>query len=250
MASPEGGPSDEQLTRLVLRVLAGLVALTLAGGVASAAGRLADEEVGDRDETAADVIVGGLSPRGGLGPLPGTEVATYLRARGNALAAEPTPGALRAAVVSFRTYLTPAAARAALGATAAERFLVAVPGGRPGVVAADADLKTFVTGQRKEAVAEKAALEQLLPTVTDDDFRRQYQADIDRLAALLAAPADTTAAVVFAAVVEATVGELMTVATDDDVRLVDAVPLPFPTDPAGLRPEEISRAGAPPTRPS
>ena len=69
MASPD--PTDEQLTRLVLRVLAGLVALTLAGGVASAAGRLADESGAGSGVATEDPVVGAgvLSPRGGIGPL-------------------------------------------------------------------------------------------------------------------------------------------------------------------------------------
>src|SRR4051794_25043992 len=114
MPSPEE-PTDAQLARIVLRALAGVVALLLATGVATAVGRVADDG-GGRDESAEDVVVGAgnglvsLSPRGGIGPLPGTAVPRYTRSRADPLRSVPKTGR-RAAVVSFSEYETVDAAR-------------------------------------------------------------------------------------------------------------------------------------------
>lgn len=254
MASPDGaapGPSDEQLARVVVRVLAALIALLLAGGVASAAGRLAEGDTSD--ETADDVLVGSgaLSPRGGVGPLAGTAVPTYVRSRAAALA-DVAGGERRAAVVSFDAYRTPDEAREAVAGLDARSLLLALPGGRPLEVAVDVDLAGIVARQRDEAAAEKAALEQLLPTVTDESFKQQYQADIERLGALLQAPRQA-GPVVHAVLVVGTGDALRRTAKVPGVRLVDVgrdAELPGVGEAAGLRPEETDRAGVPPTRPS
>lgn len=247
MASPE--PTDEQLAGLVLRVLGAFVALLLAGGVASAAVLLSE---GDADEEADDVVVapGALSPRGGIGPLPGTAVASYERARSRALADVPGQER-RAAIVSFAGYRTVDAALEAVAGLERRSLLVALPGGRPIEVSVDVDLSSIVRRQREEAAAEKQALEDLLPTVTNDDFRRQYQQDIDRLGNLLAAPADG-GAVVHGVLVVGTGAALRRTARVPGVRLVDPGPdetVPGVGQAAGLRPEESDRAGAPATRP-
>lgn len=253
MASPD--PTDEQLTRLVLRVLAGLVALTLAGGVASAAGRMADEPgSGSGAATDAPVVGAGvLSPRGGIGPLAGTAVPAYERARSAALA--DVPGSeRRAAVVSFAAYQSVDAAREAVAGLRAEALLVALPGGRPVQVEVDADLEDVVADQRREAAAEKAALEDLLPTVSDEDFQEQYEADIERLSALLDAPKGAAGArpLVHAVLVTGTGDALRRTARVPGVRLVDPgadAEVPGVGAAAGLRPEETVRAGEPPSRP-
>ena len=240
-------PSDAQLARVVVRSLAAVIALVLAGGVASAAGRLGE----DADEDASDVVVGrsSLSPRGGLGPLPGTSVPSYLRA---AEAARPSIEGRRAAVVSFAGYRTVAQATDVLEGTDVVRWLVALPGGRPEELEADRDLAAWIAGQRDEAAAEKKALEELLPTVEDPDFQRQYRADIDQLAALLDAGTDRRD-VVFGAVVVGPARTLLALADRPDVRVVDAdgdaTPPPVGAT-VGLRPEETIEAGDPPARPA
>ncbi|HVF32610.1 MAG TPA: hypothetical protein VM933_06195, partial [Acidimicrobiales bacterium] len=242
-------PSDEQLARLVVRALAAVITLTLAGGIASAAGRVSD---GAGDETAADVIVGGpngFRPRGGLGPLPGTAVAAYVRA---AEAEVRSVEGRRAAVVSFRGYSSPEEAVELVDGTHVVSWLVALPGGRPQELAPDRDLVAWTKAQRDEAVAEKKALEQLLPTVEDPDFERQYQDDIDHLAALLAVGPDRRD-VVFGALVVGSGDALRAVAARRGVLLVDLDPdstPPPPTAYVGLRPEEDSDAGEPATRPT
>ncbi|HUP86141.1 MAG TPA: hypothetical protein VM143_10785 [Acidimicrobiales bacterium] len=241
-------PSDVQLARLVIRTLAAFTALTLAGGLASLAGRFADAP---SDETASDTIVdgAGIDPRGGAGPLPGADVSAYVATSTGRLS---EAKGRRAAIVSFDEYRTPEEADALLGDVDVRSLLVALPGGRPVVLAPHDDLAEVTKTQRDEATAEKKALEQLLPTVEDPDFTRQYQADIDRLGRLLAARADRDD-VVFGAVVVASASDLRAMAATAGVRLVDvgstAEP-PKPTTFAGLRPEEALEAGEPPTRPA
>lgn len=240
-------PSDEQLARLVLRALAAVIALVLAGGVASAAGRLGDEG----DESASDVVVGtgALSPRGGLGPLPGTSVTSYASAAAGELR---DASGRRAAVVSFAGYRTIDAAQPLIGDVDIKAWLVALPGGRPQELAPDRDLTAWTRSQRDEAAAEKKALEQLLPTVEDPDFKRQYQADIDHLASLLATPADRRD-VVFGALVVGPAQRLRSIGKRPGIRMVDvdadATP-PAATAYEGVRPEETIVAGQPPTRPT
>ena len=242
-------PTDEQLARLIVRVLAAAIALLLAGGTATAAGR---PSAADTDETAEDVLVGTgpLSPRGGIGPLPGTAIAAYERSRATALADLPA-GERRAAVVSFSRYLSVEAALEATAGLERRSLLLALPGGRPIEAAVDADVAAIVRRQREEAAAEKKALEELLPTVTDEDFRRQYQHDIERLGELLAGPAEA-GAMVHGVLVVGTGEALRRTSRVPGVRLVDPggdAEIPGVGEAAALRPEETTRAGAPATRP-
>lgn len=237
MASAE--PTDEQLERLVVRALAALLALVLAGGIATAAVRLTE---GDTDEEAGDVVVGAGVLSAGRGPLPGTALPAYLRERAAALAALAGPDR-RAAIVSFETYRERDAALEATTGLERRALLIALPGGRSVEVAVDADLADVVRRQRSAAADEKQAIEGLLPTVTDPDFRRQYEDDLERLDALLAAPADA-GALVHGVVVVGSGDALRRAARVPGVRLVD------PNASSGLRPEERSRAGEPPTRPA
>jgi hypothetical protein len=255
MGSAEAAePTDAQLARLVLRAMAGVVALLLAAGVAVATERLADDG-GGRDEAADDVVVGrglgpaSLSPRGAIGPLPGTAVSRYVRSRAEPLQSVGDANA-RAAVVSFSGYKTVDAARELVRGAQVVSLFVALPGGRPTEVVPDEDLAALVAKQRSEATAERKALEELLPTVKDPDFKRQYEADIARLGALLAAPTDGRD-LVFGAVVVGTGARLRIIAHRPGVRLVDvgaSASAPRPGASAALRPEETAAAGDPPVR--
>lgn len=236
MASPE--PTDEQLARLIIRALAALLALLLAGGIATAAVRLSE---GDTDEEAGDVVVGAGALASGNGPLPGTALATYVRERAAALAGL-AAAERHEAVVSFATYRERDAALEATTGLDRRALLIALPGGRSVEVDVDTDLAAVVRRQRAEAADEKAAIEDLLPTVTDDDFRRQYEADLERLEALLDAPEDVEA-IVHGVVVAGTGDALRRTARVPGVRLVD------PGASVGLRPEERTRSGTPATRP-
>lgn len=252
MPSPDPGdegPTDEQLTRLVLRGLAAVVTLTMAGGIATVAGRLDDRNDAEADDRDPSTIVSDLTPQGGIGPLAGTAVAVYVRQRTAAL---PAAEGRRVAVVSFTGYRTPDEVRGALGGVEIERLLVAVPGGRPIEADSDEKLDDLVVRQRAEAEEEREALVALLPTVEDADFKAQYEADIARLTALLAAPAKVSD-IVFGAVVAGSADALRALATRPEVRLVDLGPdanIPTPGTVTGLRPEETTQAGSPETRPS
>jgi hypothetical protein len=239
---------------MVLRAVGAVVALLLASGIASAAERVADEG-GGHDESAGDVVVGTgtgpslLSPRGGIGPLPGTAVPRYVRSRAEPLQ---TVGAReeRAAVVSFSGYKTVDAARELVRGADVHSLFVALPGGRPTDVAPGEDLAALVTRQRSEAAAEKKALEALLPTVKDPDFKRQYEADIAQLTALLAAPTSVRD-LVYGALVVGSGERLRIIAHRPGVRLVDVgagAAAPKLGEAAAVRPEETSTAGDPPVR--
>jgi hypothetical protein len=236
------------LATVVVRLLAALTALVFAGGIASAAGRLGDDEA----ESAEDTLVSGgavLSPRGGIGPLPGTIVAAYVRSREDALV-EVT--SRRTAVVSFDGYRTPEQSVRLVAGVEATSLLIALRGGRPVEAAVGEDLAALVKRQRDDAAAEKRALEQLLPTVSEPDFRAQYEADIGHLGALLARPSDERD-IVYAVVVVGTGDALRDVAARDGVRLVDVgsdADRPTRGAAAGLRPEETAEAGEPPNRPT
>ncbi len=252
MSSPDAtseGPTDEQLTRLVLRVLAAVVTLTLAGGIASVAGRLDDRNNAEADERDPSTIAGDLTPQGGIGPLAGTAVAAYVQRRTPALQ---SAKGRRVAVVSFGAYQTPEVAGAALEAFEVVHLLVAVPGGRPVEADSDEKLEDLVKRQREEAEEEREALVALLPTVEDPEFKTQYQADIARLTALLAAPAKVSD-VVYGAVVVGSAEALRALASRPEVRLIDVGPdasTPTPGTVTGLRPEETSQANTPQTRPN
>jgi hypothetical protein len=253
MAS-DGGPTDEQLARLILRVLAGAIALVLAGGVAVAAQRLADGERGQADDpgvVAPDDGSGAGAPSlggpGTIGPLAGAPVAPYLAARADALA---RADGRRAAVVSFERYLSPADARKLVAGLDVSRLLVAFPGGHAAEAAPDTDVAALSSRLRKEAADERKALQQLLPTVEDPDFAAQYKADITRLDRLASAAPPST--VVHGAVVVGPADALRRLALAPGVRLVDVGPSASPPSPNAawaLRPEETAKAGDPPTRP-
>lgn len=236
-------PTDEQLGGLVIRVLAGVVGLLLAGGIASAAGRV-NEGVGSGDE----VVEAGalLSVEGGIGPLAGTDVGGYSTSRRAALS---EAAGRRSAVVSFSSYVSPKDMREMLDSVEVRRVLVAIPGGRP-VEAPTDDIMATLRRQREEAAEEKSALDELLPTVDDPDFEQSYREDIERLTLLLEAAEVTR--VVYGAVVVAPVDQLRALAKNPGVRLVDLGPTalaPPAGSVAGIRPEERVRAGEPPTRP-
>jgi hypothetical protein len=249
-----GGPTDEQLARLVVRVLAGMIALVLASGVAVGAQRLAEDDRAADDpgvvSPGASGDLGGAPVLGGpgtIGPLAGAPIATYLAGRADALARAQEP---RAAVVSFERYLSVADARKLLAGLDASRLLVAFPGAHSVEAPLDVDLAALSSRVRKEATDERKALQQLLPTVEDPDFAAQYKADIARLDRL--SSSSPPLAVVHGAVVTAPADALRRLATTPGVRLVDIGPSASPPNPNGawaLRPEETAKAGEPPTRP-
>lgn len=238
-------PTDEELIRLLLRVMAGAVALVLALGVAAAAARLGDPEPVD-----APAVAGGASET--AGPPPGRLVGLYLQSRTRELAG--VRGA-RSAVVSFARYLEPAVARRSLTSAGVEvhSLLLAVPGGPLGEVAPATDsVNEFLRRQRAEALAEKRALEELLPTLQDQDFIDQYTADLARVTSV-ARWLERPGPLVYGAVVSGPAEQLQSLARRPDVRMVDVAAASRPPEPGtarALRPEETVRAGDPAGRPA
>lgn len=149
------------------------------------------------------------------------------------------------AVVSFTGYLSEADAVAVADAEV-ERWLVAAPGGAPQVTDDPAAWRTeFAAAARAEA----AELEALIPTVEDEEFVGQYEADIDR-ALEMAEALDAGDPVVFGMVITGEPADLRRLEAEPRVRLVDPVEPDARGDPRGLRPEETGTVGEPPERPA
>lgn len=183
---------------------------------------------------------GGELPAG-VGPPPGAEVDEYAAARHERL--DELEGRVRA-VVSLTRYLDESAVEEVVGG-GIERWLVAAPGGSPRVTDDPAAWRDeFATAARAEA----AELEDLLPTVEDEEFAAQYRADLDR-ALEIAEALEAGDPVVFGVVITGEAGDLRRLLDEPAVRLVDPVQPEARDEPRGLRPEETELAGEPPERP-
>lgn len=232
---------DSAEERLILRAVAALVAFVFAAGVAVALTHSDDDAPGDDGPS-----VDGEPVFSGAGPLPGTDVPTYVTARMDALSQ--VEGRVTA-VVSFRDYAVERGARALLVGIEVLGLLVATPGGMPVVVTGGLD--RWAARERAEAETELGNLASMLRTTEDADFRTEFEADIARLTGLLE-HLDPRGPIVFGAVVRVHATELRALADRAEVRLVDVVSKEPPDDlvaPTGLRPEETERAGSPRSRP-
>lgn len=235
--SPDAA-TDEELARLLIRVVGAAVAFLFASSVGLA--------VQQADETT--MVAAPASSVGPIGPLPGTDIGRYAVAGRDRLAALQ---ARAAAVVSFAAYVDEAEARALARRSGVEvvALLVAVPNGEPRAVTED--LKAFVADERQRAEAERDELAGVLETTTDPDFVTQYEEDIarlDRLVQRIASAGD----IVFGLVVRGRADALRALAADPEVRLVDVgegTGRPPLDSVRGLRPEETTRAGDPRSRP-
>lgn len=149
-------------------------------------------------------------------------------------------------VVSFGEYLSEADAAEVVGVDVdVARWLVAAPGGAPQVTDDPAAWRAeFAAGARAEA----AELEALIPTVEDEEFVEQYEADIDR-ALEMAEALDAGDPVVFGVVIIGEPADLRRLGTEPRVRLVDPVEPDARGEPRGIRPEETATVGDPPERP-
>lgn len=229
--------------RLVLRAVAALVAFVLAAGVGLLATRLDD---GD-DDVVGTGVVEQEARFSGEGPPAGADIPSYVTTRRLALDGM---GGRVVAAVSFDGYRNEGQARTALVSVKVRALLVAAPGGRPAAVRGS--LASWARQERADAEVERESLLRVLETTTDPAFVAQYRADVDRLTAMLDR-LEPVGAVVFGAVVEADAEGLRRLAGRSQVRLVDpAAPRMDDADVerlVGLRPEETTRAGDPPTRP-
>jgi hypothetical protein len=236
--------SEEQARRLVLLAAAALVVFLFAAGIAAAAAH--------KDRASPSVDGGGGSSAGpaevstSTGPLPGTDLASYVAGRADALAKAKGEWA---AVVSFTGYLNERDGRARLADVEVRALLVA-PAGAAGE-AVSGDLGEWAQKAKKDAQDEKANLKSMAASTEDKDFKDQFQADIARLDKLLAA-VDAKGAIVFGAVVVGQAGDLKALGGADGVRLVDLIGRRVPaalTGVRGVRPDETVRAGTPANRP-
>jgi len=248
---PEGVAGDAALERLVLRVVAGLVALVLSGGFVAAFERLSSRDGPKSEASFGPRRVALTTGPGAIGPLAGTPIASYIGGRAGALAAA---RGRHGAVVSFDSYLSIAEALDELegNGITPEVLFVAMPGGRPLTTTPDVDLGAVVASTRREAAEERRSLKELLPTVDEPDFAAQYRAEIVRLDRVLAAPAAVPRGSVFGVAVRAEAAQLRALATSRRVRVIDigeVAGLPAVARLSALRPEEMVRAGEPPTRP-
>ncbi len=176
-----------------------------------------------------------------VGPVIGSTVDDYVADRHERLAELEQPARV---VVSFAEYVGEADAAEVVGADV-ERWLVAAPGGAPQVTDDPAAWRVeFAAGARAEA----AEIEELLPTVEDEEFVEQYEADIDR-ALEMAEALDAGDPVVFGVVITGEPSELRRLRTEPRVRLVDPVEPDASGEPRGVRPEETSTVGEPRERP-
>lgn len=176
-----------------------------------------------------------------VGPPHGAAVDDYVAERHERLAELEQRARV---VVSFDDYLDEADAAELVGADV-ERWLVAAPGGAPQVTDDPAAWRAeFAAGARAEA----AEIEALIPTVDDEEFVEQYEADIDR-ALEMAEALDAGEPVVFGVVIVGEPPDLRRLESRPRVRLVDPVEPDARDEPRGLRPEETATVGEPPERP-
>ena len=233
--------TDEErhaVQRAVVRALAALVAVVVAAGVVLIVTRHNNDGSGS--------IASDTTPVNAVGPLPGTAVATYMQRKQVALNGVFD---MRAAAVSFTTYLTEAATRRLLEGFDVRSLLVAAPGGSPEVVRGGLD--AWAASEKGSAADQRAQFEGLLQDTKDPDFIAQYKAEVARLTRL-EQTVTPNGPVVFGAVVVADAAALHRLATTSGIRLVDVADtasVPADANIIGLRPEETTRANSPPTRP-
>jgi hypothetical protein len=239
------GPDDAQLRRLVVRAVAALVVVVLAGAIGAIVrdrGRADDQLVGGPSAAAK---AGGVAA---LHPPAGVAVAEYKADRTAALAA--SAGETVTAVLSLSQYLSEAEVRAGLARNLrVQALLVAAPGRPPGVV--KSDLARWAAEERAAATAERDELRQLAASADDPEFKAQYEADATTLDRQLG-KVDASAQVVYGAVLLGPADGLRELAGRPGVRVVDPVE-PGSEDALGgligLRPEETITTGTPPRRP-
>lgn len=249
-APPLVDDGDDRAARRTVRLLAvGLFVAVLAATLVASLASLRNMDSPRSATTAA----GGAKQSGAvpptvtdLGPLPGVDLAGYVKNRRDALAATRND---RVAVVSLAKYSTEAQARALAGTAPVVALLVAPPGVAPAVVTTD--LATWAKAQTDATRSERDEIKKLLPTVDDPAFKTFYQSEIDRLDKSLKTYAPD-AALVFGVVVRAPAATLQALGARPDVRLVDVGDNAQPDPKAvyrGLRPEEQAKANEPPLRP-
>jgi hypothetical protein len=244
--APAAADRDTRTARLVLLLFVGALLVALVGGALLVVAERHHDNQDDAAATGEPASADGAVRT--LGPIRGAPVANYVAARNQVLAGAT---GTRLAVVSFTRYATEAEARRAVGAARVLAVLVAAPGGQPDTVTDN--LKGWAADARQQALRQRADIQQLLNsgTVDDPDYLSFYRSEVARFTRL-AASVNPDQPLVFAVVVTGPVDVLRGVARAPGVRLVDVGTSDKQAPGAaltGLRPEETSAAGTPPTRP-
>ncbi|HEX9765819.1 MAG TPA: hypothetical protein VGA36_03585 [Nitriliruptorales bacterium] len=182
---------------------------------------------GEATGSRSDALAGGAQV---VGPVSGEGVRSYIDDRHAELAALPADET-RLAVISFAEYVTPE--EALVGVPAGARIHVAqlrIPaaGEEPfQTEVADNDvigsIERGLAAPMAAFAEEEAALEELIPTVTDPEFKTAYERDLEELR-VIRNLVNSGAGTVFAVVVEAPVRDLQALLALDSVRLVDVAP--------------------------
>lgn len=231
--------ADQRAARRTLALVAVALLAVLVGVVVVVVTTLT------RDDQASTQTIGGPEAVTAVGPPEGVDVASYVGGR----AQLPSDlGRARVAVVSFTTYLDPEQALELMPTSAdVVGRLVALRGGEPAFITGGLD--AWRRRAQADAAAEADEIDALLPTVDDPEFDAFYRRESVRLRGLAA---DTSDDVVFGVVVVVDGVGLATLVSTPGVRLVDAAAgdrLAATAAVAGLRPEEVTLTGEPPTRP-
>lgn len=233
----------------------GIGSLLFIGGLVTVftASRRAPTEVGEERRPAL------RSPRakvGRVGPEAGEALAPYFERKRALLRARAarSPGARTFAVVSFDSYRRAKEAEDALASLRLRAHSVQIriplPGFEPVTVAVGArSIADAVEGRRRRIVkdlkGELGALEEIIPTVDDPQFKTVYEADAENLRKAISL-LESDPSLVFAVVVASTNGSLRRAAEAPGVRLAD-----LPDEPAaspethefvGVLPEDVESA--------
>lgn len=177
------------------------------------------------------------------GPALGVDIAVYAAERHATILEDQEAGA---AIISFTKYLLDTDAPAALNGLAIRRYLVVAPGGKPAVTD---DVAAWRKDQRVAAERERKEITDIIPTVGDPEYLKQYQADL-QLWNRMIQELDRGVGVVFGVVAEGNRDQIIKTVAHPTVRLVDVI------DPEAIGTRELHGAfpeekvaGQPPARP-
>jgi hypothetical protein len=249
---------DERYAKGPLRALhqhpvVGLVLATalVAAGLGAALDRERAEAPAPRPAGRTDTGPSYDALRGStLGPAVGTDVAAYVRTttQGLVTAVRSAPGDRRVALVSFSTYLTPEGTQVLLnGFPPARVFLRAPSAGAeatPLPVEVRGDLLTALRKAYADTARSRAAaatsyqgyVDTLKGTTPEDERFRELYAAFARAARIEAREYGGDCACVYAALVVATPGQLLTLRQRAGVRAVELAPAGYTTGQVQVQP--------------
>lgn len=240
----------ERAARRVLLLFAASLIVVGIGGLVAVSVRTGDDKPAaatNGPTSATTTIVGGVAVIREMGPALDEDLVPYLKARAADLAKAKGE---RAAVVSFRQYLPEGQARAVAGGAEVSELLAALPGGAPAVVTGS--IGDWLNDQFAATREERVNILQMLPTVDDPQFRADYSARVAELNRTLDA-VNPGEPLVSGMVVRAPAAALQALARRSEVRAVDVGPSAAVAKDAifrGIRPEEVTYANQPPSRPA